>query len=113
MLLEITKTQEIEITKEFKSTFTIFDLDDLIFLCICNHLDTGHINCIGKCDYDLCDCEKFEQKDFEMEIIITKADVFSYENPDLEYDSPQFWLKLGEKLDGDNININYSSQKIK
>lgn len=96
-LVEV-KKQEIAINKEFKSTYTIFDLDDLIFLCDCLHLDTGHKLLVGNCDYDKCKCKKFRQKDFEFEMFITKFDIFSYENPDLIVDSPQFWLKLGEKL---------------
>lgn len=90
MLLELKQIQETKPIREI----TDFDLDDLIFLCICNHLDTGHENLIGSCHYETCDCKNFKQKDFEIEIILTVLDVFSYENPELEYDSPQFWLEL-------------------
>lgn len=100
MQLELTQIikQEIEITKDFKSTYTIFDLNDLIFLCNCLHLDSGHKLLKEECSYLNCSCKKFEQRDFEFKVFITEADIFSYENPDLIVDSPQWWLKLGEKL---------------
>lgn len=95
--VEIIK-QEVEITKEFKATYTIFDLDDLIFLCKCLHLDSGHNLLKNECSYLNCECKKFQQKDFEFNSSITEFDIFSHENPDLVVDSPQFWLALGEKL---------------
>lgn len=87
-----------QIKKQPKKIITDFKVDDLIFLCDCLHLDSGHTRLTENCNYETCDCKRFKQKDFEMEVVITVADVFSLENPELEFDSPQFWLKLGEKL---------------
>lgn len=89
---------EIKEAKPIQKIITEFDLDDLIFLCTCNHLDTGHRYLKGECGYDDCNCKEFKQKDFEIEIIVTNLDVFIYENPELVFDSPQFWLALGESI---------------
>lgn len=86
------------------------DLEELFFgMCECRHPKDNHEIFSSKedklipneCCYvsqNWCDCLEFTQMDFEMEIIITNADVFSYENPNLIYNSLEWWIKIGEFL---------------
>lgn len=72
----------------------VFDIEDLFDLCICNHLDTGHYYCFGKCYYEGCSCSRFEQIEFSITISILRLDIFRFEtnNEKLE-DDPNLWLE--------------------
>lgn len=84
----------------------------LFFLCKCGHLNTGHEFCEGKCAYpkfgklnEKCDCIKFEQIEFSLEIKLTKLDLFKFENPNCATEEfPQFWIDF-EKWENEKIRI--------
>lgn len=95
MLVQFSETENAEITNKSLNQNEINpSLQDLFWFCECLHLDTGHKLCIGKCGYENCKCAQFIPKEFCIKLEITKSDVFLFENSDLIYDSPTFWLEF-------------------
>jgi hypothetical protein len=67
-------------------------LDELMYGCICQHLNTGHKLCEGECHYDGCECQKFTPISFQIECPITAGDLFESEVPNhSEKDSTSYW----------------------
>lgn len=74
------------------------NIEDSIFFCICKHPDYSHYLTVGECHYSPCVCEKFTSTEIEIVVQISIADIFSFENPDLEIDSIYWWEEIGEYI---------------
>lgn len=99
MLLQFQETEEInEKIEEIQSNnyyeiYRATQLEALFWLCECLHYDMAHKAEIDNCKLIFCNCNKFIPKEFSIKIEITRLDIFSFKNPDLVYDSLEFWVE--------------------
>lgn len=109
MLLKFQETKEIVEKKEetqsnnYWNAYIATQPEVLFWLCECFHYDIAHKNAIEHCRLIFCNCNKFIPKEFSIKIEITRLDVFYFENPNLVYDSLEFWVEY-EKWSLKNVS---------
>lgn len=84
--------QEIQLNNYYE-IYRATQPEALFWLCECFHYDISHKNGINNCRLIFCNCNKFVQKELSIKIEITRLDIFYFENPDLVYDSLDFWIE--------------------
>lgn len=83
---------EINIPKIIEKRILLRSLKNQMYGCTCQHLNGGHYLCYGKCYYPNCDCKEFKSMELNIEVTITNADIYEFENPDHEIrDSFAWW----------------------